>query len=142
MTERVVFLTGVLAVGLFADNPVPLETTNGRSGFFKGGGWYLLGVQSLSALCLTCWGLCSTFCLLWAINILVPIRMDPNEELVGADLMEHRIRHAKIGISRAISALSPLKIDLQDVSGVPPIGMNPGHEGVIDELQAVCQTSF
>lgn len=63
--------------------------------------------------------------------------MDPNEELVGADLMEHRIRHSKIGISRAISALSPLKIDLDDVAGVPPIGMNPGHEGMIDELQAV-----
>lgn len=129
--------TGVIAVGLFADNPIPLDTTNGRSGIFKGGGWYLLGIQSLSALCLTCWGLCSTFCLLWIINILIPIRMDPNEELVGADLMEHRIRHSRIGISRAISALSPLKIDLREVAGVPPIGMNPGHEGVIDELHAV-----
>lgn len=60
------------------------------------------------------------------INIIIPIRMDPNEELVGADLMEHRIRHSKIGISRAISALSPLRINLDDVSGVPPIGQNPG----------------
>lgn len=119
---------GVIAVGLFADNPVPLSTTNGRMGFFKSGDWYLLGVQSLSALCLTCWGLCSTFILLYIINIIVPIRMDPNEELVGADLMEHRIRHSKIGISRAISALSPLRINLDDVSGVPPIGQNPGKE--------------
>lgn len=119
--------TGVIAVGLFADNPVPLDTTNGRMGFFKSGDWYLLGVQSLSALCLTCWGLCSTFILLYMINIIIPIRMDPNEELVGADLMEHRIRHSKIGISRAISALSPLRINLDDVSGVPPIGQNPGE---------------
>lgn len=119
-------ITGVIAVGLFADNPVPLDTTKGRMGFFKSGDWYLLGVQSLSAVCLTCWGLCSTFCLLYLINLLIPIRMDPNEELVGADLMEHRIRHSKIGISRAISALSPLRINLDDVSGVPPIGMNPG----------------
>lgn len=130
--------TGVVAVGLFADNPVPLDTTNGRMGFFKSGDWYLLGIQALSALCLCCWGLCSTFCLLYVVNLIIPIRMDPNEELVGADLMEHRIRHSKIGISRAISALSPLKIDLDDVAGVPPIGMNPGHEGMIDELQAVC----
>lgn len=130
-------IAGVIAVGLFADNPIPLDTTNGRAGFFKGGGWYLLGIQSLSALCLTVWGICSTLFMLYVINILVPIRMDENEELVGADLMEHRIRHSKIGISRAISALSPLKIDLEDVAGVPPIGMNPGHEGVIDELQAV-----
>lgn len=117
---------GVIAVGLFADNPIPLDTTNGREGFFKSGDWYLLGVQALSALCLTCWGICSTFILLYIINIIVPIRMDPSEELVGADLMEHRIRHSKIGISRAISALSPLKINLDDVSGVPPIGQNPG----------------
>lgn len=106
---------GVIAVGLFADNPVPLDTTNGRMGFFKSGDFYLLGIQSLSALCLACWGFCSTFFLLYIINILIPIRMDPNEELVGADLMEHRIRHTKIGISRAISALSPLRVNLDDV---------------------------
>jgi hypothetical protein len=27
---------GVIAVGLFADNPIPLDTTSGRSGLFKG----------------------------------------------------------------------------------------------------------
>lgn len=128
---------GVIAVGLFADNPVPLDTTNGRSGLFKSGDWYLLGIQCLMALLLTCWGLCTSFILLYLINLLIPIRMDPGEELVGADLMEHRIRHSKIGISRAISALSPLKVNLDDVVNVPPIGMNPGHEGIVDELQAV-----
>lgn len=128
---------GVLAVGLFADNPIPLGTTNGRSGLFKGGGWYLMGIQSLSALCLTCWGVCSTIALLWCINKIVPIRMDPEEELLGADLMEHRIRHAQIGISRAISALAPLKVDLTEISGIPPIGMNPRHEDMIDEIRLV-----
>lgn len=27
---------GVIAIGLFADNPYPLDTTSGRSGLFKG----------------------------------------------------------------------------------------------------------
>lgn len=125
----------MIAVGLFADNPVPLDTTNGRKGLFKGGGWYLLGIQSLSALCLTCWGICSTFALLWLINKLIPIRMDPNEELLGADLMEHRIRHSQIGLSRALSALQPLQIDLQQISGIPPIGMNPRHEEMLQEIR-------
>jgi ammonia channel protein AmtB len=31
---------GVISVGLFADNPVPLETTSGRTGLFKGIGLY------------------------------------------------------------------------------------------------------
>lgn len=125
----------MIAVGLFADNPIPLDTTNGRKGLFKGGGWYLLGIQSLSALCLTCWGVCSTFALLWVINKLIPIRMDPNEELLGADLMEHRIRHSKIGISRALSALQPLKLDLEEITGVPPIGQNPRHDEMLEEIR-------
>lgn len=130
-------------MGLFADNPVPLDTTKGRTGFFKGGDPYLLGIQVLSALCLTLWGFFSTLFLLYIVNILIPIRMDPNEELVGADLMEHRIRHSKIGISRAISALAPLRVNLDDVADIPPIGMNPGHEGIVDELQSVhFQTKF
>lgn len=109
---------GVIAVGLFADNPKPLETTNGRTGLFKGGGWYLLGIQCLAALCLLCWvrlsstliknklsyigfqGVFSTFVLLWAINKILPIRMDPNEELLGADLMEHRINHSSVNLTK------------------------------------------
>lgn len=134
-TYYTLIFAGVLAVGLFADNPVPLDTTNGRMGLFKGGGWYLLGIQSLSALCLTCWGICSTFALLWVINKLIPIRMDPNEELLGADLMEHRIRHSQIGLSRALSALQPLQIDLQQVAGIAPIGMNPRHEEMLEEIR-------
>lgn len=114
-----------------------MGTTNGRSGILRGGGWYLLGIQALSALCLCCWGVCATTALLWCINKIIPIRMDPNDELLGADLMEHRIRHAQIGISRAISALAPIKIDLQEVAGVPTIGVNPRHEEMLDELKLV-----
>lgn len=126
---------GVVAVGLFADNPIPLETTNGRAGLFKGGGWYLLGIQSLSALCLTCWGICSTFLLLWIIDKIIPVRMDPSEEILGADLMEHRIRHSQIGLSRAISALAPISVDLKEVTGISSIGANPGHNKIVNEMR-------
>ncbi|XP_055845697.1 putative ammonium transporter 3 [Episyrphus balteatus] len=127
---------GVIAVGLFADNPIPLDTTNGRSGLFKGGGWYLLGIQTLSAFCLTCWGICSTAILLFFVDKIVPIRMDPYEELLGADMMEHRIRHQQIGLSRAISALTPLQADLKNLNNLKSIGVNPGHDKSIEELRA------
>lgn len=127
---------GVIAVGLFADNPIPLDTTNGRSGLFKGGDWYLLAIQTLSAFCLTSWGIGSTLLLLYFVNKIVPIRMDANEELLGADLMEHRIRHSQIGLSRAISALAPIKIDLNKIAGIQPIGLNPGHEKSLAQLRA------
>ncbi|XP_055687031.1 putative ammonium transporter 3 [Lutzomyia longipalpis] len=126
---------GVIAVGLFADNPIPLTTTNGRSGLFKGGGWYLLGVQCLAALCLCVWGVLSTFLLLWVINKIVPIRMEVNEELLGADLMEHHVRHGQIGISRALSALAPLRSQLTEEKDVARIGMNPGHDRYIETLK-------
>lgn len=82
---------GVVAVGLFAEN-VSLGTTNDRTGLFLGGGWYLLGVQSLAALCLTVWGLVTTFIILFIINKITPLRMDEHEELLGADYAEHNIK--------------------------------------------------
>lgn len=41
-------------------------------------------------------GVISTVVLLWLINLIVPIRMDPNEELMGADLCEHKIKHGSV----------------------------------------------
>uniref|UniRef100_A0A8D8GPY1 Ammonium transporter n=4 Tax=Culex pipiens TaxID=7175 RepID=A0A8D8GPY1_CULPI len=81
----------VLAVGLFASNPVPLELTNGRTGLFKGGGWDLLGIQALSVVCLSVWGFCATYLLLWIINKFLPIRMTPEDELLGGDVVEHNL---------------------------------------------------
>ncbi|XP_047513915.1 putative ammonium transporter 2 [Pieris napi] len=124
---------GVIAVGLFADNPIPMDTTNGRSGLFKGGGWYLLGVQTLTALCLMIWAGLVTMVLLWLIDKVLPIRMDPYEELLGADLTEHRIRHGQVGVSRAVSALRPFhkSNSIEEIGG---IGVNTGHTMIIDKL--------
>ncbi|RLU23151.1 hypothetical protein DMN91_005429 [Ooceraea biroi] len=121
---------GVVAIGLFADNPYPLDTTSGRKGLFKGGGWYLLGVQSLSALCLSAWSFISSIILLWLIDKVIPIRMSVYEEVLGADLVEHRIRHSQIGVSRAMSALRPFTMEKQ-LKAVHPVGINPGHDSYL-----------
>lgn len=55
-----------------------------------------MGVQALACLCLTTWGVFSTMFILWIIDCIVPIRMDPAEELLGADLVEHDIRHGQV----------------------------------------------
>ncbi|KAI8441393.1 hypothetical protein MSG28_015008 [Choristoneura fumiferana] len=124
---------GVLAVGLFADNPIPMDTTKGRSGLFKGGGWYLLGVQGLTGVCLMAWGSLVTMALLWLIDQVLPIRMDPYDELLGADLTEHRIRHGQVGVSRAVSALRPYhrSNSIEEIGG---IGVNTGHNLIVDKL--------
>ncbi|XP_063706513.1 putative ammonium transporter 2 [Culicoides brevitarsis] len=128
---------GVIAVGLFSGNPQPIDTTGGRRGLFRGGGWYMLGVQTLAALCLLTWGMLSTFVLLWGINKITPIRMDPYEELLGADLCEHNIKHGHIGVSRALSALAPADLHLEQYANIPKVGFNPGHEGILGELYTV-----
>ncbi|XP_049955312.1 putative ammonium transporter 3 [Schistocerca serialis cubense] len=90
---------GVLAVGLFAEKPVSLNTTHGRSGLLKGGGWYMLGVQLLSVVCLVTWGITTNFLLLFLINKMIGLRMDPSSELAGADITEHGVYHTSNGIT-------------------------------------------
>ncbi|CAB0035135.1 unnamed protein product [Trichogramma brassicae] len=121
-THGISGLWGVVAIGIFAENPLPLDTTQGRSGVLKGGGWELLGIQTLMAVILTVWSFLTSVILLWLIDKIIPIRMEPHEELLGADLVEHHIRHAKIGVSQAISALHTKK----GLADVPSIGTNPG----------------
>ncbi|XP_076161198.1 ammonium transporter isoform X1 [Ptiloglossa arizonensis] len=123
---------GIIAIGLFADNPYPLDTTSGRKGLFKGGGWYLFGVQCLTVLCLALWSFFTSVFLLWLINKLIPIRMSVHDELLGADLVEHRIRHIQIGVSRAMSALRPVSRE-HKLKTVHPVGINPGHESYIEK---------
>ncbi|BES95458.1 Ammonium transporter [Nesidiocoris tenuis] len=123
---------GVLAVGIFAENPYPLNTTNGRTGLLAGGGWYLLGVQALEALSLGSYSFVSTVFILWLIDKFVPIRMKPQEELVGADLSEHLIRHTGVGVSRAVSALVRVGDDFIDHAATRIVGSNPGHELYLD----------
>ncbi|CAL8107424.1 unnamed protein product [Orchesella dallaii] len=116
---------GVLAIGLFADGETLLNLTNGRSGLFKGGDAYLLGVQALAAVSFSLWAGFITFLLLWIINKFIPIRMEAHEELLGADLVEHGIRRSGVGVSRALSALgSHPNFDIEAGSA---IGTNPVH---------------
>ncbi|XP_045478924.1 putative ammonium transporter 2 [Harmonia axyridis] len=120
-------LWGVLAVGIFAENPYPLDTTSGRSGVLNGGGWYLLSVQSLAGICLLTWGVISSFFLLWFINLFITIRMEVQDELLGADLTEHFVRHGNVGVSRALSALRSV-YDTREIEKLHDIGHNPGHD--------------
>ncbi|XP_006564874.1 ammonium transporter 1-like isoform X3 [Apis mellifera] len=123
-------INGILgSLVAITDNPYPLNTTNGRKGLLKGGGGYLLGIQCLTVVCLAFWSFIVSTILLWFINKIIPIRMSIHDELLGADLVEHRIRHSQIGISRAMSALRIL--EKHELANVHPVGINPGHDTYI-----------
>lgn len=86
---------GQISVGLFAQNPVPLANTDGRSGLLMGGGWYLLLVQCFSSLVLSFWGIISTYPYFCILNKIIPLRMTPENEIKGADTTEHHIHNNK-----------------------------------------------
>ncbi|CAG7653984.1 unnamed protein product [Allacma fusca] len=95
---------GLLAVGVFAEDDFGiLGVTKGRYGLVRAGGWYLLGVQTLTAVCIASWAIVSTFVILFLINFIVPLRVSAHEELTGLDFSEHGIRRKQIGTSPAIS---------------------------------------
>lgn len=52
--------------------------------------------------------------------------MDPYDELIGADLTEHHIRHSQVGVSRAVSALRPIYQAIADIKDIQNVGSNPG----------------
>ncbi|KAK9743873.1 Ammonium Transporter Family [Popillia japonica] len=129
-------LWGVIAVGIFANNPVPLDTTQGRRGLLHGGGWYLLGIQTLCCVCLMAWGMCSCMILLWLINKVILIRMQLHVELLGADLTEHRVKHGQVGISRAVSAFRTC-IDINGLEDLINVGLNPAHTFNINMMKNI-----
>ncbi|XP_041364174.1 putative ammonium transporter 3 [Gigantopelta aegis] len=84
-------LWGLLAVGCFADTDPFEDVTMGRTGLFHGGGAYLMGVQTLTAVCLTSWSVLVTYIQLYVIDKAIGLRMSPEDEELGADIVEHGI---------------------------------------------------
>lgn len=158
---------GEIAVGLFAQNPFPLTTTGGRSGLFMGtsfldslckfnwihfstgGGFYMLGVQMLSVICLFFWGLLATYPIIWSVNKLIPIRLTPEEEVLGCDIVEHYIDVEKedfqpldriqfVGPNGNLNLPSNLhetKNEFENLSKRKPFHTNFGYEREIAEQQ-------
>lgn len=122
----------MIAVGLFAAKD-ELENYCQYNGLLHGGGVYLLGVQLLATVSFIAWAMLSTFILLFMINLIVPIRMEEHEELLGADFFEHDIRHPGVGVSRAVSVLQHFHEEIDPY--ILPKGQNLGHEELIQKQQ-------
>ncbi len=78
---------GTFALGLFAQDKFAPGTTG--NGLFFGGGWKLLGAQSLGIVSVLAWCLTTGFLLFWVIKHLVGLRVSREEELRGLDIDEH-----------------------------------------------------
>ncbi|MFC5402793.1 ammonium transporter [Cohnella soli] len=77
---------GTIAVGLFAQ---PGATK--YAGLFYGGGWRLLGVQTLGLIVIAAWGFALAWLSLQLIKKFTPIRVSRDEELIGLDVGIHGV---------------------------------------------------
>jgi Amt family ammonium transporter len=80
-------VTGTLMVGLFA-------TYGDSIGLFYGGGFKLLGIQTLGILCVAAWTIITSFILFKIVKATVGLRVSKSEELRGLDYEEHGIENS------------------------------------------------
>lgn len=78
---------GTLCVGLFAQDVFSPGTTG--NGLFYGGGWKLLGVQSLGIVTVGIWCLSAGLILFSLLKAFTGLRVSRDEELRGLDIEEH-----------------------------------------------------
>ncbi|CAM1299476.1 amt-3 (predicted) [Pycnogonum litorale] len=103
----------LIAVGLFADADSLLEL-NTNAGLFKGGGFYLLGIQLLGIVAIASWSFTTTWFFLTIIDHFVPIRMQPQQEILGADFIEHNIRHSEYDYDSMLQSLEQLGMHVHE----------------------------
>lgn len=82
---------GLLAIGLFADGTYGNYTTDGpfATGLFYGGGWEQFLAQGIGAIACVAWAFILGFILFKIMDKIFGIRISPQEEIEGIDLIEH-----------------------------------------------------
>jgi len=73
---------GTLAIGLFAN-------LGDIKGVFYGGGFHVLGVQTIGVLAVAAWTLVTTGILFFILKKTVGLRVSDEEQKAGLDIMEH-----------------------------------------------------
>jgi len=95
---------GTLAVGLFATDTAPTyaladSSGNPMLGLFYGGGFKLLGIQTLGMLATAAWTAVTIFITFSIIKKIFGLRVTEEEELTGLDITEHGLASAYSGFS-------------------------------------------
>ena len=90
-THGVVGIWGLLSVAFFAEKDILENRFSNEFGILKGGPWRFLGVQLLTVVAVSAWAALTTFLELLLVNLVLGLRMSKEDELMGADKVEHGI---------------------------------------------------
>jgi Amt family ammonium transporter len=85
---------GTLMIGMLA---VP-DAPNGGTGLFYGGGFGLLGKQALAAVAVIAYSFCVSYAIGWVIKKTIGLRVSPDDEDAGLDLVIHAERAYEIPV--------------------------------------------
>jgi Amt family ammonium transporter len=80
---------GTLATGLFAVPALAANLATGSGGLVYTGSFHQLGIQALGLLTVGAFTFSASFGVLWAMNALWGIRVEPETERAGLDVSEH-----------------------------------------------------
>ena len=90
-THGVAGIWGLLSVAFFAEKDILENKFSNEFGILKGGPWRFLGVQLLTVVAVSAWAALTTFLELLLVNLLLGLRVSEEDELIGADKVEHGI---------------------------------------------------
>ena len=90
-THGLAGIWGLLSVAFFAEKDILENRFSNEFGILKGGPWKFLGVQLLTVVAVSAWAALTTFLELLLVNQLLGLRMSAEDELMGADKVEHGI---------------------------------------------------
>jgi Amt family ammonium transporter len=79
-------LVGMILLGLFATRTI---NPSGANGLFSGGGFHLLGVETLAAVVTVAFSFSVTWLLAKAVDKTIGLRVSPENESTGLDLTQH-----------------------------------------------------
>ena len=105
---------GVLAVGIFGRNQFDILGEN--NGLLWSGSFYLVGVQLLGIVSISLWSAALTAVCFFVMKFTIGIRMAPDEEIMGADWCEHRVRSENFAhkLEKALGALKSSSDDREE----------------------------
>jgi Amt family ammonium transporter len=79
-------LVGMILLGFFATRSID---PTGANGVFAGGGFHLLGLESLAALVTVGFSFGATWLVAKAVDMTIGLRVSPEDEFAGLDLTQH-----------------------------------------------------
>lgn len=88
---------GTIATGLFATTAAP--GNDELVGLFYGGGLKLLGIQLIGLAAVAAWAFVTMTIVFYGIKVIIGLRVERDEEIIGLDSAEHGLASAYLGFS-------------------------------------------